>query len=452
MSTLDQISSFNYGELGGGCFPPHQLAGIEFLLGHPRVVLADDVGLGKTVQTAAALAELAGRGQLGRCLVVAPAHLVSQWRDELVRWVPALAVSLFSPLRRKGAAAPTEPADVVVGSYELITRKAQLVVGSGYRTVVLDEASGLKGGGVEHAAIRWVTAVAERVIALTATPFENDLVETYNVLQTLHLPDLWGPIEFNQRFVRWSEPWVNSAGRRVEARPIGVVEDQIPALRDYLRPHYLRRTAAEVALPLPRRVGEHIRYIPLLPAQQAALAKAEYERDELARHRAREAACTVVDGRSSKAEAAVAELLTRPADQKVVIWAFHRAHLDVLEALLDRCGIRRVRIDGPKPPLARARALRRFREDPTVRVLLGTDAFASGLNLQHADFMISLGVSHNPGKEAQREGRIRRIGSPHADYQHLVLLNDTPHERRKVEILRRKEADATTVFGGWEDL
>ena len=421
MSDFDSLGLFNYFELDGGALPPHQMEGIQFLWDHPKALLADDVGLGKTVQTAALLAALREQGLLGRCLVVVPAHLVAQWQSELSRWVPSLTVlapSLQVSGRKKSKVCPppaneaNRDVDVLVISYETAHTQADQMAATGFRNVVLDEGSSVKGGGKEHAAVCRVTKQAERVIALTATPFENNLTETYAILRTLHLPDLWGPIEFNRRFIRWSEPWVDDYGRRVEPQPIGLVADQLPALRGYLSRHYLRRTAEEVGLALPVQVGEQLRWVPLTLAQQVALRAAQMSSTGLKRHHGREMACTVVDGRSTKAEAALAEILDRPAEAKFVVWAFHKAHLDVLQQLLDQHGIGWVRIDGNKTAAARAKALDAFRDDPAVRVLLGTDAFASGLNLQFARVMISLGSSYNPGKEAQREGRIRRLGSP----------------------------------------
>ncbi len=456
MSDFNSLGLFNYGELDGGSFPPHQIEGIRFLLDHRKALLADDVGLGKTVQAAAVLAALKALGRLGRCLVIVPAHLISQWQIELARWVPSLAV-LAPSLQvsgRKGSKAgrpPTDGAnrdvDVLIISYETARTKAGELAGTGFRTVLLDEVAHLKGAGKEHDAVRRITAAAPRVIALTATPLENDVMETYAILRALHLSDLWGPTEFAQKFVVWSLPREDAFGHWIESKPIGLVHFKLPQLRAYLRRHCLRRTTDDVRLPLPVRVGERIRWVPLLPAQDAALGSARSMPMGLQRHHARERACTVVDGRSSKAEAAIELILARPDEHKFVIWAFHKAHLDVMQLLLDRLEIGWVRIDGDKTAVLRAKALAAFRDDPAVRVLLGTDAFASGLNLQFARVMISLGSSYNPGKEAQREGRIRRLGSPHATYEHIVLLNECDHERRKIQTLDRKDTDAAAVFG-----
>ena len=103
--------------------------------------------------------------------------------------------------------------------------------------------------------------------------------------------------------------------------------------------------------------------------------------------------------------------------------------LDRVQELLDAAGVGWVRIDGKRG--GRKDALRDFEHDPEVRVLLGTRVLERGLNLQHARLLVSLDSSYNPAREAQREGRICRIGSPHATYEHVTFLGDTPTTREK---------------------
>jgi len=432
---------------------PHQVTGLQFLLDHPKALLADGTGLGKTAQAIALLARLKERKALKPALVIAPAHLLGQWAGELTRWAPSLSVAAPGLQAKRKAPGRERPSgawhcdhnDVLLLSYEAASARVDELIQLTAATVVLDEASSLKGGGREQQAIRRITRSADRVVAMTATPLENDLTETYAVLQTLHLPDLWVPAEFNQRFIRWQPAWWD--GRRwIKAHPIGVVTARLPELRAYLDRYRLSRTTEEVGLAFPKRVGERFRWLAPSPAQQRALARADAMPAGLPRHQARERAANVVDGESIKVEVAIAEILASPTE-KFVVWAFHKQHLDVLISRLDEAAVGWERIDGTKTVAARAKALEGFERNPGTRVLMGTNAFASGLNLQHARRMISLGCTYNPGQETQREGRIRRIGSRHATYEHLVLVGDTPQERAKVEVLCRKESDAEAVFG-----
>jgi hypothetical protein len=80
-------------------------------------------------------------------------------------------------------------------------------------------------------------------------------------------------------------------------------------------------------------------------------------------------------------------------------------------------------------------------------VLLGSRVLERGLNLQHCRLLISLDPSWNPARERQREGRIRRIGSQHPTYEHIVLLPDTALTGIKMSKLARKANTAAAVEG-----
>ena len=78
-------------------------------------------------------------------------------------------------------------------------------------------------------------------------------------------------------------------------------------------------------------------------------------------------------------------------------------------------------------------------------MLIGSKVLERGLNLQHCRVLLSLDSSWNPAREAQRTGRICRIGSPHASVEHVTFLGDTPVTRRKVEQLHNRRAMAEAV-------
>ena len=87
----------------------------------------------------------------------------------------------------------------------------------------------------------------------------------------------------------------------------------------------------------------------------------------------------------------------------------------------------------------------KFLDSEGPQVLLGSKILERGLNLQEVRVLISLDPSYNPAREVQREGRIRRIGSPHDTYEHLTLLPDTPDARAKWKLLADKRAMGVTV-------
>ncbi len=201
---LGGVSSFNYTELNDGVFFPHQAEGIDWLKAHPKALLADDVGLGKTVQTLAYDAHLEEQGLKGHgcnMLVLTDATVVPQWGAETARFRPSLSVvtSVHPALRPKPSNKATaeynvrypDGPDVFIVSYELFCSRPHRFAHLRPRLTVLDEAMALKGQGVEHERVRTFTAHQEHVLALSATPLENHPLETYAILELLHAPGLW---------------------------------------------------------------------------------------------------------------------------------------------------------------------------------------------------------------------------------------------------------------------
>lgn len=213
----------------------------------------------------------------------------------------------------------------------------------------------------------------------------------------------------------------------------------------------LRRTEADVALPLPT-ISRHLLVAKLTRPQARAYEAAGRIRNDLVRAQQREQACGWADGRSSKVEAAVALLQARKDLAKVVMWSARLDHITLAGERLKAAGVLWVRVDGSDKLSARAEAIRRFQQEPDVRVLLGSDVLGSGLNLQHASALISLGSSWSPASERQREGRVRRIGSSHSRVEHFTIITDTPYELAKWERMQQRELDAACVLGGTRDL
>ena len=147
-----------------------------------RVLLADDVGLGKTVQAMLAAAELMVRGVAKRVLVLCPAGLRAQWSEECVmRFDIPLAAFDQRAIARLRAALPvgTNPwatADAVVASIDFVKRPEvlPLVADAGWDVVIVDEAHGASGDSDRRSAVQRLSGQTPYVFLLTATPHNGD--------------------------------------------------------------------------------------------------------------------------------------------------------------------------------------------------------------------------------------------------------------------------------------
>lgn len=458
---------------------PHQAAGLALLQTQPRAILADEVGLGKTVQLAAVIGWLADTGALRHpapdpltlprgeshlpplpVLWVTAAGLVAQTEAELRRFLPGLGVvtsesgTVGNGADRERMAAllaahPTGP-DIIVTNNDLATRRVAHLSRLRPAMVVVDEASALKGAGARHEALKALCDGAQRAVAVTATPYENDPMELWAVLSLAGIAGLPDADAFGRSYVSWVE---YSDGTR---KPTGWLSPAHAAqVVEWLGPRFLRRTAGSVGLPLPVRSDDsgHV-VVPLNPAQTAEYTRASYISRRLLRHqRMSKAARRAADGSSSLVEAAADAIVENAgAGLKVVVFAEHLDILADLEGRLAAAGVGHVALRGENTKEERSDAVDVFRTDPGTPVLLGTKVLEHGLNLQFAQLLVSVGQTYNPARERQREGRLCRIGSPNESYRHVVFLPDTEQTRKQFATLAHKASHAAPILDSKESV
>jgi hypothetical protein len=169
---------------------PHQVEAALFAISNPLqkgVILADEVGLGKTIEAGLVLCQKWAERRR-KLIVVVPAHIRKQWQLELTEKfnLPAIVVDrrVYSALRKEGIANPFDCGKIVVISYGFAARMKDDLRATPFDLVVLDEAHKLrnayqpsrKGGQ----AVRWAFELRPKIL-LTATPLQNSLLELYGL-------------------------------------------------------------------------------------------------------------------------------------------------------------------------------------------------------------------------------------------------------------------------------
>jgi excisionase family DNA binding protein len=175
---------------------PHQVDAALFALASPLskgVLLADEVGLGKTIEASLVIAQRWAERKR-RILLIVPASLRKQWSQELYDKfsLPSAIVERksYNDLRKKGIAKPFERADhVVITSYEFAAQKNDEIHGGQWDLVVFDEAHRLrnaykKDGATRAKRLRDATRPFFKIL-LTATPLQNSLMELYGLVSVL---------------------------------------------------------------------------------------------------------------------------------------------------------------------------------------------------------------------------------------------------------------------------
>ncbi len=431
-----------------------------------QALLADEVGLGKTVEAGLIMKELLLRGLARRVLILTPAAVVGQWREEMRE--------KFGEDFLLGKNPPDWSHDRVLASLATAqsARNAEVILRQRYDLLIVDEAHKLKNRATKR--FRFVNRIRKKyVLLLTATPVHNDLTELYSLL-TILKPGILGTV------------------RRFRKTHISKVDPRLPARADELRRVLAdvmirnRRSSTGIKLP-PRRAA--IYHLPMSSAERALYDDiTAYIQDELFAGQAKPARLLTLitlqrevtssprslaktlaamarrpdlvgpSATRLQALAAAAESLPEETSKvravyklldrfpgKVLIYTDFLETMASLVELLEARGETVVTFHGGLSTLtARSAALARFRDE--ARVMISTQSGGEGLNLQFCHQLINFDLPWNPMRVEQRIGRLHRLGQEHPVIA-ISLSLEGSIEARILDILAHKIRMFELVIG-----
>jgi hypothetical protein len=170
----------------------HQIEGVSWLVHlfdhHVNAILADDVGLGKSLQVIAFLAFLKDQRRIpGPHLIAMPGSVLATWKDEFAKWLPACSIICYygkrAPRRNlfENVITRTE-FEVLLTPYSILEKDAELLAAVAWRVIVFDEGHRLKNPKTNVYKLVDDFYCADFRIITTATPFQNDLEELWSLL------------------------------------------------------------------------------------------------------------------------------------------------------------------------------------------------------------------------------------------------------------------------------
>jgi superfamily II DNA or RNA helicase len=433
---------------------------------HGRVLLCDEVGLGKTIEAGMLMKEYLMRGMVKNILILTPAPLVSQWQEEMAQKFDIHFATTDNPLLSADPDRFWQSSFIIASIHTAKSSKHfPRVAGNFYDLVVVDEAHHLKNRNT----LNWklVNEIKKRFIfLLSATPVQNHLIELFNLITLLKPGQFKTERLFKQAYMQ-----------RGDTRKPANKEQ----LRELLRDVMIRNTRSAIDLKLPKRFATTARLEPSPVERELYNGITEFARTRsgslpapLLQLLVREAGSspaalrsTLLRLRSERGESvdpllnlaqsvgetarekALIELLSKNPQEKKVVFTQYLKSLDSVATLLDRRGLPFVSFSGDLSARDKDEAIRRFREE--LPILLSTESGGEGRNLQFCNTLVNFDLPWNPMRIEQRIGRLHRIGQSRDVFIFNLSVRETL-EDHILNILENKINMFEMVIGEIEPL
>jgi superfamily II DNA or RNA helicase len=445
-----------------------------------RALLADEVGLGKTIEALMILREYQLRGMARRALILVPPALLGQWVGELESKAGLTVRTTEDAARTADPEAFWQGEGVVVASLALArtAKHAPLVHGVAWDLVIVDEAHHVKNRA--SASFKLVNGLNSRfLLLLTATPIETDLEELYNLVTLLRPGQFATPAAFRAQFVDAKDPLAPKNREK---------------LRALLAEVMVRNTRADSGLSLPPRFVSTVVVDPLPEERELYAEVVAFLREHGGIEGARMLASTLLlcagsspaalrgslerlsasDKRSpaerralialakraalvraSRKARALVDLARAHAEQILVFTRFRDTLTDV-EATLREAGIVPALFHGGLSAAEKRASLDAFKGG-SARVLLATDVGGEGQNLHHCHVLVNFDLPYNPMLIEQRIGRLHRMGQREEVRVYNLCASGTAEERvldlldRRLHLFELVVGEMDMVLGNMTD-
>lgn len=431
---------------------PYQLRVVEQALRDkaPAAILADEVGLGKTIEAGLIYKELAMRGIVRTVLVLAPKALLSQWQDEMREHFDE-DFTLTDEKRFQGF--DREPR--IICSLPQFVRSFDQIGARPWDMLIVDEAHLLANPASKRRICVGRLRARWRLL-LTATPVANKLTDLYSLIDLVTPGKLGTLREFEAEYVadpgvarvlrpdraqqlrgitrdvmcrtRRADTDITFVGRTVDTRSVEAndAEDALIAdVTDYLRRLYRRAPTSKA------NRGAVIREIMAL---QQSLSSSPRAIEESLRKRAerrpeeRGALLALADRCreiTSAKERLLLDTLAEIGDEPALIFTLRLDTAARLREVIRARGRSAECYVGALSRVEREEMVNRF-NNGELQTLIATDAGAEGLNLQQRCHVVfNYDLHWNPMRIEQRIGRVHRLGQPHDVSVYNFVLKDT---------------------------
>ena len=466
----------------------HQVSNlITFCRRLPVTLLADDVGLGKTISAGLIISELISRSRLSKILIVCPKLLGPQWQEELRTKfdIPSEVV-----VGKDLIDADPDPSGAIITTYSSARLHLDKVPEDRFQMLVLDEAHKLRNlYGVETApqvALRFRKALEQRrfqfVLMLTATPIQNRLWDLYSLADLLsvargHENPFGGQGMFARKYI---------ADRRDQARQLkpeardefrSIVYGYMSRVRRgdanlyfpdrIVQMHRVPPTQSELKListiAKPIQALNRLAQISILQALTSSPDALSAQLNNMARKGTVPAALAaevqdIVRAMEPSAKlqglGALIDKLKRenPERWRLVVFTGRIETQTTIQTFLEQRSLKVGTINGMSGPRNQDTIKKFWANPPAYHVIVSTEAGSEGVNLQVANVLVNFDLPWNPMIVEQRIGRIQRLASEHANVAIFNVILSGTFEEFIVGRLMEKLQMASHAVGDVEAL
>lgn len=414
-------------------------------------ILADDMGLGKSLEIIALLKSYRGQGQ---SIVVSPTSLVLNWKNEFKKFAPELKVLpvIGSAEERKNLIENAGGYEILVTSYELLRRDVELYENKEFLFAVIDEAQYIKNHFTKSS--HSVKQLKSRYrFALTGTPIENSLAELWSIFDFV-MPGYLYPYgkfknNFERKIVLENDPYT------------------VNRLKQMVKPFILRRLKSNVLSELPEKVESvlsagleeqqrelYMANLMSLKETVKNMPEQEFRTNKIQvlalLTRLRQICCSPslavenYQGNDAKLEMLM-ELIEngRDSGHKMLVFSQFTSMLGIIGEELKKREMSYYLLEGDTPKQDRMQMVERFNKDKVPVFLISLKAGGTGLNLTGADVVIHYDPWWNMSVQNQATDRAYRMGQKNSVQVYKLILEDTVEE--KIVELQEKKSELSEL-------
>ncbi|OLP64583.1 hypothetical protein BACPU_25070 [Bacillus pumilus] len=427
-----------------------------------KAILADEVGLGKTVEAGLIIKEYMIRGLAKKILILVPASLVSQWVQEL-------RTKFYIDAVEQKKSYVWEQCDVVVSSIDTAKRQPHrdTILSIAYDMVIIDEAHKLKNNKTKN--YEFVRNLNKKFcLLLTATPIQNRIGEIFNLVSLLKPGHLGNEHQFKDVFAkkdlqledhdrlkrlvnkvmirnRRQDTGIEWSKRHVQTISIDfspseqALYDEICRLKDH--PSYTKHMFSIMTLERECCSSREAVYM--------TIKKMQEEEKHILGSSVMDQIMEKINQVEQNSKALEVVKLIQQLNEKVIIFTEYRATQIYLQWFLQQNGISSVPFRGGFKRSKKDWMKDLFRE--RAQVLIATEAGGEGINLQFCNQIINYDLPWNPMRLEQRIGRVHRLGQERDVHIYNMATNGTVEEHI-LKLLYDKIQLFENVIGELDDI